>query len=73
MADQRGVTVATCDSCGRDQEEVVEVVRLYVVTEAWDQEPSITEAEGTERWCFPCRTHYPHRLSPHRLPGAAED
>ncbi len=22
----------------------------------------MTEAEGTERWCFPCLTHYPHRV-----------
>jgi hypothetical protein len=62
MAEQHEVATATCDSCGRDHEEVVEVVRLYVVAGSWDQEPSITEAGGTERWCFPCRTHYPHRV-----------
>ena len=33
-----------------------------MVPEAWDQERQVTEAEGTERWCFPCLTHYPHRV-----------
>lgn len=50
-----------CDSCGDPDAETVEVVRLYVVPEDWDQEGKVTEAEGTESWCFPCRTHYPHR------------
>jgi len=62
MADQRGVTRGTCDSCGRHDEDVTEVVRVYVVAETWDQERQVTEAEGTERWCFPCLTHYPHRV-----------
>ena len=61
MGEPTGVTHGTCDSCGRGDEAVVEVVRLYVVPETWDQEPSVSEAEGTEWWCFPCRTHYPHR------------
>ena len=56
------VTTGTCDSCGRDDEDVTEVVRVYVVPESWDQERQVTEAEGTERWCFPCLTHYPHRV-----------
>ena len=62
MPDQPPVTNGTCDSCGRDDEQVTEVVRLYVVPENWDQERQVTEAEGTERWCFPCLTHYPHRV-----------
>jgi hypothetical protein len=62
MADQAGVTFGTCDSCGRGDEDVTEVVRVYVVAESWDQERQVTEAEGTERWCFPCLTHYPHRV-----------
>jgi hypothetical protein len=62
MADQTRVTRGTCDSCGRDDEQVTEVVRLYVVPERWDQEQKVTEADGTEHWCFPCLTHYPHRL-----------
>ena len=62
MTDQTGVTDGTCDSCGRDHEALTEVIRLYVVAEAWDQEHQVTEAEGTEHWCFPCLTHYPHRV-----------
>ena len=50
-----------CDSCGGRVTDLVTVVRCYVVPESWDREGSTTEAEGTERWCFPCRTHYPHR------------
>jgi hypothetical protein len=52
----------TCDSCGDVAGDVVAVIRLYVVPESWDTSGSVTEAEGTERWCFPCRTHYPHRV-----------
>jgi hypothetical protein len=62
MDDHSTVTNGTCDSCGRGDEDVTEVVRLYVVPESWDQEHRVTEAEGTEQWCFPCRTHYPHRV-----------
>ena len=62
MADQPPVTKGTCDSCGRDDEDVTEVVRVYVVAEAWDQEAQVTEADDTEAWCFPCLTHYPHRV-----------
>jgi hypothetical protein len=62
MADQPPVTNGTCDSCGREDEEVTEVVRVYVVPESWDRERQVTEAEGTEQWCFPCLTHYPHRV-----------
>jgi hypothetical protein len=57
-----------CGSCGRDDEAVTEVVRLYVVPGDWDQERQVTEAEGIEWWCFACRTHYPHR--PHDPEGA---
>jgi hypothetical protein len=50
-----------CDSCGDPAVEVVAVTRLYIVPESWDTEGSVTEAAGLEQWCFPCRTHYPHR------------
>jgi len=49
----------TCESCGREDEEIVLVRRLYVTPEAWDT-PEKVEAGGEERWCFVCRTHYPH-------------
>lgn len=50
---------ASCDSCGRD-DRLETVRRLYVVPEAWDTPGSVTEADGTEAWCFTCRSMYPH-------------
>ena len=49
-----------CDSCGDDQVEVVRVHRVYVTPEAWDTEGKVEVLEEVERWCFPCRTSYPH-------------
>jgi hypothetical protein len=48
-----------CESCGRDDEDVVVVRRLYVTPEAWDT-PGKVEPGDEEKWCFVCRTHYPH-------------
>lgn len=50
---------ASCDSCGRD-DRLETVRRLYVVPESWDTPGSVTEADGTEAWCFTCRSMYPH-------------
>jgi hypothetical protein len=55
------VTTGTCQSCGRDDEEIVLVRRLYVTPEAWDT-PGKVEVAGEEWWCFVCRTHYPHQI-----------
>jgi hypothetical protein len=52
--------VATCDSCGSEAADLVEVRRLYVTPESWDTEGRTEVAPDAERWCFPCRTHYPH-------------
>ena len=52
-------TTASCDSCGRE-DRLERVRRLYVVPESWDTPGSVTEAEGTEAWCFTCRSMYPH-------------
>jgi len=49
-----------CDSCGRDDEEVVAVHRVYVTPESWDTEGKTEVVDEVERWCFVCRTHYPH-------------
>ena len=38
------------------------VQRVYLTPAAWDQEERIEVAYGTERWCFSCRSTYPHRL-----------
>ena len=50
-----------CDSCGRDDEEVVSVRRVYVTPETWDTEGKVDIVDEVEQWCFACRTHYPHQ------------
>jgi hypothetical protein len=50
-----------CDSCGRDDEEVVAVHRVYVTPESWDTEEKVDIQDEVEQWCFACRTHYPHQ------------
>ena len=52
-----------CDSCGRDEPEtdLLAVHRVYVTPEAWDTEGKVEVVDEVERWCFPCRTHYPHQ------------
>ena len=52
--------IGRCDSCGSEGEEVVAVHRAYVTPEAWDTEEKVEVLDEVERWCFPCRTHYPH-------------
>ena len=51
----------TCDSCGADATDLEDVRRVYVTPEAWDTEGKVEVQDGTERWCFSCRTHYPHQ------------
>ena len=50
----------TCDSCGRDDEPLVEVRRLYLTPETWEGPATTSRAAETERWCTVCLTHYPH-------------
>jgi hypothetical protein len=52
-----------CDSCGRDEPEadVTEVNRVYVTPAAWDTEERVEVLDEVERWCFACRSHYPHQ------------
>lgn len=55
------MTAATrCDSCARDDEELVAVRRVYVTPAAWDQVGTRRVEDEVEHWCFPCRSHYPH-------------
>ena len=54
--------VGRCDSCGDDAVEVVPLHRIYLTPEAWDQEEKVEVLDEVERWCFPCRTSYPHQL-----------
>jgi hypothetical protein len=53
--------VGRCDSCGSEGVEILSVHRVYVTPEAWDTEGKVEVQHEVERWCFPCRTHYPHQ------------
>ncbi len=61
----------TCTSCGRDDEDLVEVRRKYVTPAAWDSPGRETVLDEVERWCVPCLTHYPHE--PVEGPAATGD
>ena len=49
----------TCESCGRSDEELSGVHRVYVISAETD-EPRIDEVEATEQWCASCQATYPH-------------
>ncbi len=51
-----------CDSCGRPDEDLVEVHRVYLTPESWETPEQVEVLPDVERWCFSCRTHYPHQL-----------
>ena len=51
-----------CDSCGSEAVDVAPVRRMYVTPAAWDAEEKVEVLDEVERWCSPCRTHYPHQL-----------
>ncbi len=51
-----------CESCGRDDEPLTEVRRIYVTPASWDTEAKSEPATGTERWCDVCMVHYPHEV-----------
>jgi hypothetical protein len=50
-----------CESCGREGEELERVHRVYVTPESWDTEGKVEVMDEIERWCFVCRSHYPHQ------------
>ena len=55
---------ATCESCGAHvdgADDLVPVHRVYVTPAAWDTEENVEVVDEVERWCFPCRTLYPHQ------------
>ncbi len=49
-----------CHSCGREDDDLAAVRRVYVTPETWDTEGSSKTKPDVELWCFPCRTMYPH-------------
>lgn len=51
-----------CESCAREDDDLVVVRRMYVVPETWDTPGSSTTVEATELWCFSCRSLYPHEV-----------
>ena len=52
--------VGTCDSCGLEVEDLASVHRVYLdADESGELRVADTVAE-IERWCGPCRSHYPH-------------
>jgi hypothetical protein len=50
----------TCDSCGRDEDELTTVHRLYTTPGSWEAAASVQRVDEAERWCFACLSHYPH-------------
>lgn len=50
-----------CESCGTESDDVADVRRVYVTPSAWDIEERTEVQEAVERWCYACRTHYPHQ------------
>ena len=52
-----------CDSCGRVDDELVEVHRAYLTPESWETPEQLSVLADVERWCFACRTHYPHEVA----------
>jgi hypothetical protein len=58
-------TSGPCESCGAPADDLVPVHRVYVTPAAWDNaesEDKVDVLDDVERWCFPCRSMYPHQL-----------
>jgi hypothetical protein len=52
---------ALCESCGAPADDLAPVHRVYVTPEAWDTAEKVEVVDDVERWCFPCRSSYPHQ------------
>ncbi len=55
----------TCESCGRAEDDLEAVHRVYVTPEAWDTPGKVDVMPETEHWCLVCRSHYPHQQVTH--------
>jgi hypothetical protein len=53
-----------CESCGREDEQVRAVRRVYLTPGSWDTEARTEVAPEVERWCGACLANYPHELLP---------
>ncbi len=51
-----------CESCGRDDEEVDPVHRVYLDPDTHEPLPHSGEVE---RWCASCQVTYPNLAAPH--------
>jgi len=49
-----------CESCGRDDEVLEPVRRIYLTVDHAGATQSSDTAEAVEAWCLSCRTLYPH-------------
>jgi thymidine kinase len=54
--------ISVCHSCGRDDQVVVLVRRVYLTLPDWDREERVEVVDEVEQWCAVCREHYPHQL-----------
>ena len=52
--------VGVCENCNREDDDLAPVKRMYVTPEAWDTPASSKTMDEVERWCYSCRTMYPH-------------
>jgi hypothetical protein len=51
----------TCESCGAPAGDLAPVHRVYVTPGGWDSEERVDVVDEVERWCFPCRSQFPHQ------------
>ena len=49
-----------CENCDRPDDDLVAVYRVYLDPDDPDNVVILTTAE---RWCFSCRSMYPHQLA----------
>ena len=54
----------TCGSCGREDKDLIEVRRVYLIADDAAQrgDPAVLPDE-LEWWCAGCRATYPHQVS----------
>lgn len=56
---------ATCESCGRPDDDLETVRRVYLTptgaTAPGDDDAEPTLDDHDERWCASCRSTYPHQ------------
>ena len=63
VSETAGTGDRVCESCAREDDELVAVRRMYVTPESWDTTRSEQTMPDVELWCFSCRSMYPHELA----------